>query len=85
LNDAPLRAAILAAVLKRGREKTICPSEIARALWPAEWRVHMQIVRECAYALQEEGSIEITQGGSVVNGRSAKGAIRLRMKIVASS
>ena len=81
LPDTILRAAILLAVEKRGAEKTICPSEIARAAWPADWRSYMQRVRDCAYAMQENGLIDITQGGEIVNGRNARGAIRLRMKI----
>jgi hypothetical protein len=69
----------MVAVTKRGVNKSICPSEIARAAWREDWRAHMQDVRECAYTMQEEGLIEITQGGGVVNGRAARGAIRLRM------
>ncbi len=70
----------MAAVTKRGADKTICPSEIARAAWPENWRAHMHEVRACAYAMQDEGGIEITQGGAVVHGRTARGAIRLRIK-----
>jgi Protein of unknown function (DUF3253) len=77
---AAIRAAILSAVAKRGVEKTICPSEIARALFANAWRAQLQSVRDVAYALQDAGELEVTQGGEVVNGRAARGAIRLRMK-----
>jgi Protein of unknown function (DUF3253) len=80
LNDAQLRAAIIAAVEKRGAMKSICPSEIARAGWPDDWREHMQDVRTCAYAMQEDGLIDITQGGAIVNGRTSRGAIRITAK-----
>jgi hypothetical protein len=72
---------ILARVRARGVEKTICPSEVARALWPADWRAHMGEVREVAYALQDRGEIAVTQAGEEVDGRRARGAIRLRLKV----
>ena len=39
----------------------------------------MQPVRETAYALADEGRLEVTQSGEVVDGRTARGAIRLRL------
>ncbi|MEM0967549.1 MAG: DUF3253 domain-containing protein [Verrucomicrobiota bacterium] len=58
---------------------TICPSEVARRLYPQEeWRSKMTRVREVAFAMVESGRIEITQGGKVVDARNTKGAIRLR-------
>jgi Protein of unknown function (DUF3253) len=78
--EAAIRAAMLSAVAKRGVDKTICPSEIARALFATDWQAHMQNVRDVAYALQDAGELDITQGGEVVDGRTARGAIRLRMK-----
>jgi Protein of unknown function (DUF3253) len=70
--EAAIRAAMLSAVAKRGVDKTICPSEIARALFATDWQAHMQNVRDVAYALQDAGEL--------VDGRTARGAIRLRMK-----
>jgi hypothetical protein len=68
------------AVLQRvaAREGTVCPSEVARALWPQDWRAHMDEVREAAYALAARGELEVTQGGEVVDGPTARGPIRLR-------
>ena len=54
---------------------TICPSEVARALYD-DWRPRMEEVRQVAYQLRDEGKIEVTQKGKVVEG-VAKGAIRL--------
>ncbi len=79
--EIDLVTAILDAVAARGQDKTICPSEIARACWPRDWRSKMNAVRRCAYNLQEANLIDITQAGEVVDGRQAKGAIRLRIKL----
>jgi hypothetical protein len=70
------RAAILATL--EGRRGTICPSEAARRLAPDDWRDRMPEVRAAACQLADEGVIQITQKGVVVDGRSARGPIRLR-------
>ena len=57
--------------------KTICPSEAARAL-AEDWRPLMPEVREVAYGMADRGRLEVTQSGRVVDGRSARGPIRLR-------
>jgi hypothetical protein len=61
---------------RRGR--TICPSEAARAL-AEDWRPLMQPVRDVAAGMVDEGRLEVTQKGEVVDPRSARGAIRLRL------
>ncbi len=63
---------------QRDAGRTICPSEAARAL-AEDWRPLMDPVRERAYALADAGRLEVTQGGRVVDGRAAKGPIRLRL------
>ncbi len=63
---------------QRDAGRTICPSEAARAL-AEDWRPLMEPVRERAYALADAGRLEVTQGGRVVDGRAAKGPIRLRL------
>lgn len=62
----------------RAEGRTICPSEVARALWPQDWRPRMDEVRAVAYDLADAGRLEITQKGEVVDGRRACGPIRLR-------
>ena len=57
---------------------TICPSEVARRLWPESWRDHMEDVRRAARRLVAAGEVEITQGGRPVDPSTAKGPIRLR-------
>jgi hypothetical protein len=59
--------------------KTICPSEVARDLWPDDWRSHMEEVRDVASELQSEGKIEISQKGEVVT-PPFTGPIRLKIK-----
>ena len=56
---------------------TVCPSEVARALAPNNWRPLMQAVREAAARLVEDGEIVVTQKGVVVDPLNAHGPIRL--------
>jgi hypothetical protein len=68
---------------KRAPEGTICPSEVARALWPSDWREHMNEVREAGSQLARENKIEITQRGVVRSpDDEIRGAIRYRLKRV---
>ncbi len=81
--DRALEQAILTLLQARGAGKTICPSEAARAVATSEdesvWRPLMEPARAAARRLVAEGRIVITQGGQVVDGSRAKGAIRLRL------
>lgn len=74
-----LRKAILQAVAARGADKTICPSEVARAASPGgdTWRELMPEVRAEAHRLQADGLIDVTQKGEPVDPLSAQGPIRL--------
>lgn len=68
------------ALLDRRAPKTICPSDVARAVGTeAGWRLLMDPVRAAAQRLVEAGELEVTQRGEVVDGRSARGPIRLRL------
>ena len=69
--------AVLALLAERADGATICPSEAARAL-ASDWRPLMEPVRQVAYGMVDEGRLEVTQKGEVVDGRTARGAIRLR-------
>jgi len=66
-------------VTDRGADKTICPSEVARALFPDEWRGHMDEVRQCAVDLQRKGQVSITQKGKPIDGDNIKGPIRIKI------
>jgi hypothetical protein len=62
---------------ERGAGKTICPSEVARAIAPDNFRPLMPIVREVAKQLVDAREIVVTQKGEVVDIEEVRGAIRL--------
>lgn len=82
--DERLEAEILRMLQERGRGKTICPSEAARSLAGSEdrsaWEPLMEPARAAARRLVAQGTIDITQGGHVVDASTAKGPIRLRLR-----
>lgn len=65
LSKADIAAEIIAQVIARGVGRTICPSEVARAM-AQDWRGLMPDVRAVADDLVQEGLIVVTQKGSVV-------------------
>lgn len=76
--DINWEQAILNALADRKPPASICPSEVARKAAGADWRDHMQAVRQTAVALAKEGLICISQGGlTLVDLDSIRGAIRL--------
>lgn len=79
LPDETVRRQIMAQVAERGPEKTLCPSEVARALGGEEWRSLMPLIREVGAELLTEGLIEVTQKGNHVHPLTAKGPIRFRI------
>ncbi len=78
-----IEAEILRLLAERGEGKTICPSEAAKAVAGsverARWEPLMGAVREVGERLLGEGKIVVTQKGEVVDGGTAKGAIRFRL------
>ena len=76
--SAAAEEAILGLLAQRDAGKTICPSDAARTLGDG-WRERMDEVRETAFGLVDRGELEVTQSGEVVDGRTAKGPIRLRL------
>jgi hypothetical protein len=79
-----LQKKILELLAERDEGKTICPSEAARAVAGSEardtWEPLMEPAREAAQQLVAAGKILVTQHGDVVDGRTAKGPIRLRLR-----
>jgi hypothetical protein len=75
--DARIEALLLDLVDARGAGKTICPSEVARALRPDDWRAWMERVRQAARRLVARGELAIYQRGHVVDPDHARGAIRI--------
>ncbi|MBA8960371.1 DUF3253 domain-containing protein [Rhodococcus opacus] len=62
----------------RSANSSICPSDVARAVAPDDWRPLMEPVREAARRLADAGEVEVTQKGAVVDPGSARGPIRIR-------
>ncbi|KQP25658.1 DUF2256 and DUF3253 domain-containing protein [Aeromicrobium sp. Leaf272] len=76
--DRALQDAILELLDQRAATSTICPSEAAKQVDPDGWRDLMEPARRAARRLVDEGGVEITQGGHVVDPSTAKGPIRVR-------
>jgi hypothetical protein len=83
MTSDPAEAAIMALVAERGHEKSICPTEAARALAgnPADdsWRAKLSPVRLAAARLAKAGRIEILRKGKPVAPEDARGVVRLRL------
>ena len=77
--DVDLERRVLEMLAARARTSTICPSDVARAVAPDDWRPLMEPVRQAARRLVQRGEVEITQKGSVVDPSTAKGPIRIRL------
>ncbi len=79
-----IEAAILRLVTERGPGRSICPSEVARALEP-DWQRLMGAIRRAAIGLAQAGRIEILRKGRTVPPEGVKGVIRLRARPVAGA
>ena len=80
--DDRVDSAILDLCARRGRTRSICPSEAARLLVPEgeDWRPLMARVRRRALALALAGRIEILRKGRPVDDLDqVRGVIRLRI------
>ena len=77
-DDRALEQSVLTLLEARAAGATICPSEAARAVGGDDWRALMEPARSAARRLVASGDVEITQGGAVVDGSTAKGPIRVR-------
>jgi hypothetical protein len=78
----PDRSSIQAEILRQtslcGAGKTICPSEVARALAPEAWRPLLGPVRKAAVALAREGRLDVLRKGRPADLDDLRGVIRLR-------
>lgn len=82
IDEADIASEILRQCAERAPDRTICPSEVARALWPDDWRLHMNEVRAVGIALATAGKIVITQGDEVRSPSvSIRGPIRYRVPL----
>jgi hypothetical protein len=71
---------ILATATERGNDKSTCPSEIARMMFPDDWRKNMKEIRMVAVELHQNGKVIITQKGEPVDINNIKGPIRIKIK-----
>lgn len=75
-SDKGIAAVLTDLALRRGRGKSFCPSEAAKALSP-DWRALMPDVRRVAAAHPD---VMATQGGVPVDPVTARGPIRLTLR-----
>jgi hypothetical protein len=79
-----LERTILDLLSRRAPTSSICPSDAARAVGASDsggtrgWRDLMDPARAAAARLVDRGEVEVTQGGEVVDVRSARGPVRIR-------
>jgi len=78
VEEKELAAKIRELLSARSAESSICPSDVARAAAPDNWRPLMDPVREAARRMVADGEVQITQGGEVVDPESVRGPIRIR-------
>ncbi|MGU3434131.1 DUF3253 domain-containing protein [Actinomycetes bacterium M1A6_2h] len=76
--DHELEEQIRGLLASRAATSSICPSDVARAVSPDDWRPLMEPVRKAARRMVDAGEVEITQKGSVVDPSTARGPIRIR-------
>lgn len=81
MSEPAIRDTILAQTTARGPEKSICPSEVARALDPEDWQRLMPRIRREAALLAREGRIDVLRKGKPVDPeQEIRGVIRLRVR-----
>jgi hypothetical protein len=74
--DRALERAIVTLLEQRPRGATICPSEAARQVRPADWRDWLEPTRRAGRRLANAGLLNWTQGGRVVDPSTARGPVR---------
>jgi hypothetical protein len=80
IDDQSIAQRMLDLLRARDATRSVCPSEVARALAPEapRWRALMPVVRRVAGQLAGEGVIEVTQQGRRIEIARAAGPVRLR-------
>jgi hypothetical protein len=78
MNIEAITAALLRITAERGPEKSLCPTDVARAVSTENWRPLLGAVRKVAADLARQGKIEILRKGKPINPDDMRGVIRLR-------
>jgi hypothetical protein len=80
IDISALETSMLSLIAERGPEKTICPSDVARAVsggHPDQWGPLMQPIRKVAVRLAGEGRLVVYRKGKPVDPANFKGVYRL--------
>jgi hypothetical protein len=77
--ETEMEAMILRIAKERGVEKSLCPTDVARAL-AEDWRPLLFDIRAAAARLADRDQIEILRHGKPISPTALKGVIRLRLK-----
>jgi len=81
VSEQQLREAILTLARERAPDKTICPSDAARAVGGDDWRELMEQARDLSRDLAKAGEVEIMQRGEVIDPDADwRGPIRIRAR-----
>jgi len=78
MNIEAITDAMLRIAAERGTEKSMCPTDVARAVSAENWRPLLGAVRKVAADLARQGKIEILRKGKPINPDDMRGVIRLR-------
>jgi hypothetical protein len=78
MNIEAITATLLRLAAERGPAKSLCPTDVARAVSAEEWRPLLGAVRKVAADLARQGKIEILRKGKPINPDDMRGVIRLR-------
>ena len=70
---------VLRLAAARGAASSICPSEVARALRPDDWRPLMGRVRKVAVDLARQNRLQVLRKGKPAELDALRGVIRLRI------
>jgi hypothetical protein len=81
VTEQQLRETILSLARERAPDKSICPSDAARAVGGEQWREQMEAARDVARDLARAGHVEILQRGEVIDPDAEwRGPIRIRAR-----
>ena len=78
MNIEAITDAMLRIAAERGPEKSMCPTDVARAVSAENWRPLLGAVRKVAADLARQGKIEILRKGKPIKPDDMRGVIRLR-------